>query len=132
MTENLSFLKKLSEQGSRSLGGDFIGAVLEHLEMLLNTRQGSVAHLPDYGLPDISTVFKSFPDSLEMLRRAIKNTITKYEPRLINVQVNLRESDTMVFRATFLVTGEIVEEDRTTRVGFQTTVSETGKTMVSP
>ena len=121
--------------GGASVGesGGTVEAVLEHLDLLLNTRQGSVGHLSDYGLPDISEVYQSFPQSIEMLRRAIKNTIEKYEPRLENVQVRTVDPGDVerdAFRATYQVTGYIAAGDGRSKVRFNTTVSDTGKTSV--
>jgi type VI secretion system protein len=110
-----------------------IDGVMDHLKLLLNTRRGGVPHLPEYGLPDISEVFQSFPESIEMLRRAIQATIEKYEPRLAGVAVRLMETgdtEAKIFRVTFQVTGTIVDEDRRTPVRFNTTVTDTGRARV--
>ena len=110
-----------------------VEAVMDHLNLLLNTRRGGVPHLPEYGLPDISEIFQSFPESIEMLRRAIQATIQKYEPRLVGVVVRLVETgdvEAKIFRVTFQVTGTIVDEDRRTPVRFNTTVSDTGQARV--
>jgi type VI secretion system protein len=82
-------------------------AVLEHLRQLLNTRQGSSALDPLYGIPDFTDLLHSFPDGLFVLQRALAETITRYEPRLRAVSVRpvrvLR--DTLVLQ--FEVTGQL-------------------------
>jgi type VI secretion system protein len=110
-----------------------VDAVLEHLKLLLNARRGSVAHLADYGLPDISEVFEALPESVETLRRAIETTIRRYEPRLTGAAVTLIEGADdreKVFRVTFRVTGTIVADDRRVPVQFNTTVTDTGRARV--
>jgi type VI secretion system protein len=101
--------------------------VRSHLALLLNTRQGAVQALPDYGLPDVSSFFSEYPASLAELRAVVERLVKKYEPRLLNARVRLIESDTREFRASFLITGEIEAEDETTRVQYRTTISSTGQ-----
>jgi len=126
------FLERVRGKGSIHAGKPASGtvqAVRDHLSLLLNTRQGTVGHLPDYGVPDLSEVYSSLPGSLEMLRRGIKTTIDKYEPRLRRVTVRLQETDLPVSHATFLITGEVTEEEgNATKVCFRTTVADSGRT----
>ena len=76
---------KLTEQS------DFESSLCEslqvHLTCLLNTRRGSLQHMPDYGLPDMTEIYKSLPYSVNQLINAIYETIAKYEPRLSQVKV---------------------------------------------
>ncbi len=62
-------------------------SIRAHLTRLLNSRCGSLAHLPDYGLPDVTEIYQGLPYSIDALIDAIKNTIEKYEPRLHNVSI---------------------------------------------
>ena len=41
--------------------------VLAHLQLLLNTRRGSVVHLPDYGILDLQTIYHHLPDATTQL-----------------------------------------------------------------
>ncbi|MCB2186785.1 MAG: type VI secretion system baseplate subunit TssE [Deltaproteobacteria bacterium] len=107
-------------------------AVREHLILLFNTRQGSVRQLPDYGLPDLSEYYKGFPDSLEPLGRAIKDTVARYEPRLADVKVYLSSTAANHFEATFTIEGTLESLDEPeTVIKFQTVVSGTGRTQVA-
>jgi type VI secretion system protein len=104
-----------------------IQAVKESLVLLLNTRQGQVPYLQDYGLPDLSDIIKSYPDSLFHLGLAIKTTINKYEPRIQNVRVTLLSSSTKFFEAKFTIQGILLTEDKESQqVKFQTTLSHNG------
>ena len=62
-------------------------SIVSHLTRLLNSRQGTLKHLPDYGLPDIADIYQGLPFSLEKLIRHIKFVIEKYEPRLKNIEI---------------------------------------------
>jgi len=62
-------------------------SIRTHLSRLLNARQGSLTHLPDYGLPDVAEIYQCLPYSIDDLISAIKTCIEKYEPRLHNVQI---------------------------------------------
>ena len=53
-----------------------------HLSELLNTRRGSIVHLPDYGIPDILEVYLTMPESIQKFNEEIIQTIEKYEPRI--------------------------------------------------
>ena len=93
-------------------------SVTASLGRLFNARQGSVEHLPGYGLPDLATVHRDAPDSFERLGRAIKLAVEQYEPRLKRVFVERLGGDAGRMRATFVISGEI-EPGR--RIRFETT-----------
>jgi type VI secretion system lysozyme-like protein len=104
--------------------------VRTHLALLLNTRQGALKNLPDYGLPDVSSFYSDYPASLGELRAFIEQLVKKYEPRLLNARVRLTGSDAKEFRASFLITGEIDEEAGRARVQYRTTISSSGHAAV--
>ena len=70
-----------------------LSSIVDNLSRLFNTRRGSIAHLPDFGLPDISQVYRDLPYSIEGLRGAIRSVVEKYEPRLHRVRVEKLEKD---------------------------------------
>lgn len=104
--------------------------VRTHLALLLNTRQGALPNLPDYGLPDVSSYYSGYPASLSSLRGLIQKLIEKYEPRLLSPRVRLLGSDNREFKASFLITGEIQEDGEATQVQYRTTISSTGHAAV--
>jgi type VI secretion system protein len=95
-------------------------SIIDNLNRLFNTRRGSISYLPDYGLPDITEVYRDLPYSIDGLRRAIKETVAKYEPRLHRVRVKHQESDPYSMRLVFILSAEI---QRGQRVQFRTTFS---------
>lgn len=64
-----------------------LASIQKHLFRLLNARQGSLQHLPDYGLPDLNQIFQELPFAVSDLTTQLKTLIEKYEPRLINVKI---------------------------------------------
>jgi type VI secretion system protein len=44
-------------------------SIADHLWRMFNTRQGSLSHLPDYGLPDITEIYRKLPTSLKDLEQ---------------------------------------------------------------
>ncbi len=106
-----------------------IYSIMDHLNRMFNTRKGSIPHLVDYGLPDISEIYRKMPDGIEELKDAIKRTVERYEPRLKNVRVVRREDNQADARLVFILSGEI---KRGGLVRFQTTFISTGNSTISP
>jgi type VI secretion system protein len=114
---NGSFLNGLS-LGETDEGQHRVFSILDNLNRLFNTRCRSIAHLPDYGLPDITQVYRDLPYSVEGLRQAIKDAVKKYEPRLRRVRVDHQKGDPYAMRITFILSAELLKGQK---VQFQTT-----------
>ncbi|PXZ05780.1 type VI secretion system baseplate subunit TssE [Gilliamella apicola] len=73
-------------------------SVMDNIERILNSRAGAIKHMPDYGLPDMSTIFQALPSSAYILMRAIEHTLLTYEPRISSIDINIEEknNDAMV------------------------------------
>jgi type VI secretion system protein len=104
-------------------------SVVSNLNRLFNTRRGTIRHLPDYGLPDLLTVYRDAPRSADELRRAIKESIETYEPRLRRVRVRSRETDPYEMRLIFVVSGELKTGEE---VRFETTFESQTSATVEP
>ena len=102
-------------------------SIRNNLKLLLNTRRGVLPHIPDYGLPDISVIYKEFPDSLEMLRRAIADSIRRYETRLTNIEVKLIDRENKVFRAVYMISGDIVDTKDDGKIVFNMHINADGQ-----
>ncbi|CAM7727436.1 type VI secretion system baseplate subunit TssE [Escherichia coli] len=68
-----------------------IVSVLDNMQRILNTRAGSLKHLPDYGLPDMTTVLQGMPGTAHQLMRVLSDVLLKYEPRIKRVDVTIQE-----------------------------------------
>lgn len=64
-------------------------SVRDNIERILNSRRGSLAHLSDYGLDDLSEIYRHLPSSANKLQRAIEATLLIYEPRLKRVEIDM-------------------------------------------
>lgn len=136
-----SLLKRLERNADPTLSGrsvyrgaDLETAVTEHLQKMLNTRAGAALSAPDYGMLEISDMLHDFPDALGIVQRAIKNAITKYEPRLKNVQVRLitpEENENQLY-VYFEVTAQLVHPNGERQpVRFSTTIDDSSNVRVT-
>ncbi len=78
-------------------------SIIENLRMILSTRKGSVAHMPDFGMPDILQLYNEFGDPLEKLKEDLHNVILKYEPRIGEVRFEETEFDQKILRASIKI-----------------------------
>ncbi len=106
-------------------------SISDNLKMILQTRQGSVAHLPDYGLPDVLQVYFEHNESMEPLKKLIRDIILKYEPRIADVRIRKHEFDQNNMRIKFHIRAKIKAEDGSERPEFLfTEFSSSGPTEV--
>ena len=101
-------------------------SILRHLQRMLNTRQGHVLIQPEYGMPDVTDIIHTMPTSVTEIRRAIRNSIEKFEPRLRNVEVNFVPAEEGSLELKFEVTAELVTEKEEASVWFQTSIDSAG------
>jgi len=80
-----ALLSRLAEKGGSP--ADEVGAIVAHLQVLLNTRRGEAVAAPGFGVLDFSDLAHEFPGAIPQLLKSIKVTILEYEPRLKNVSV---------------------------------------------
>lgn len=94
--------------------------VTDNLSRLFSSRRGSVDHLPEYGLPDLSALPLERTEGAAVLAREIEAAVRRYEPRLHRARVVLQEEDRgdarFVFRLTAELAGGEPVEFRTTFV----------------
>jgi type VI secretion system protein len=81
----LSRLESTGLRATRAL--DEHDSIIEHLRVLLNARRGSSPSCPEFGIPDFSDLVHQFPGAIQVLQRAIRETILTFEPRLRQVNV---------------------------------------------
>lgn len=66
-------------------------SVLDNLQRILNCRAGTLTHLPDYGLPDMTKILQGMPGTAHQLIAILSEVLLKYEPRLKRLDVILLE-----------------------------------------
>ena len=64
-----------------------IMSVQQNIRRILNTRAGALKHLPDYGLPDLTNIYKALPASAHLLKQQMETTLLAYEPRIRAIDV---------------------------------------------
>ncbi|WP_202304755.1 type VI secretion system baseplate subunit TssE [Dryocola clanedunensis] len=74
-------LHQVSEQNQVIL------SVLDNMQRILNCRAGTLAHLPDYGLPDMTKILQGLPGTAHQLMGTLSDVLLKYEPRLKSISV---------------------------------------------
>lgn len=104
-------------------------SIVEHLQVLLNTRQGSSSALPDYGVPDFTDYLHNFPGGVHELQRAIQESIARHEPRLRNVIVKPVHLTDDGLNLLFEVSARLVD-DRRRVLRFSTSVTRGGRVAV--
>jgi len=82
-------------------------SIIENLQMVLKTRQGSVLHLPDFGMPDILQLYFNSGNSIDPIKRQIRDTILKYEPRIGDVKVDKTDFDQKNMRISLKIIASI-------------------------
>ncbi|AKM47763.1 type VI secretion system baseplate subunit TssE [Edwardsiella anguillarum] len=80
-------LSQVSEQNQVIL------SVLDNMQRILNCRTGTLAHLPDYGLPDMTRVLQGMPGTAHEMLGTLSTVLLKYEPRLKKITVVLLEQN---------------------------------------
>ncbi len=68
-------------------------SVMENLRRILNTRAGSLKHLPDFGLPDLTTIYRNLPASAHGLKKQMEATLLIYEPRISGIEIDVLPTD---------------------------------------
>ncbi|TBL64984.1 type VI secretion system baseplate subunit TssE [Hafnia alvei] len=68
-------------------------SVLDNMQRILNCRAGTLAHLPDYGLPDMTKILQGMPGAAHQLMGTLSDVLLKYEPRLKKITVVLLEQN---------------------------------------
>ncbi|QLV16345.1 type VI secretion system baseplate subunit TssE [Enterobacter roggenkampii] len=66
-------------------------SVLDNIQRILNARTGTVSHLPDYGLPDMTKILQGMTGTAHELIDTLAGVLLKYEPRVQSLNVTLLE-----------------------------------------
>ena len=68
-------------------------SVQDNIQRIFNSRRKGLLHLPDYGLDDLTEVYRDLPASPLRLKRVLEHTLLKYEPRLKAIDIALAEAE---------------------------------------
>jgi type VI secretion system protein len=132
---NATLFERLADPGKearltiRENTQELADSVMRHLQRLLNTRQGHVPIRLDYGMPDFTDCAESLPATLDKVRRAIKDSIEAFEPRLRRVKITHLPSDDSL-QLHFGINGHLATGKQMVSTFFSTRVAPTGSTEV--
>ncbi|MCE5248696.1 type VI secretion system baseplate subunit TssE [bacterium] len=108
-----------------------IFSIINHLQRLLNTHQGSTLIAEDYGIPDITNTHgESITEISRRIERTLQEVIMKYEPRLANVKVSTISHEDDILSLRFKLEA-VLATDKSTPVVLETVVSSEGKVNIS-
>ncbi len=129
----LDRIRRMDKNPNRRVTEDprqMIHSIQDHLQRILNTRQGSTLIAEDFGVPDFTNFMSAFPESQRGIERSLRQTIQKYEPRLQGVRVGFlpREEDPMTI--TFQITARLALKGHKEPVSFESQVDSGGHVRV--
>ncbi len=133
MPRERSLLERLRDPGAESPRtihentAHLADSVLANLRNLLNSRHGISAAVPGYGIPDMVDLATSFPEGIVGMRRAIKEAIETYEPRLRRVNVKHVEAPEDPLALKFEIMAELATAEERASVWFETRVDSSGE-----
>ncbi len=130
LLERIALRQKDPHKRGREDPKQSIDSILEHLQRILNTRQGNVPIAEDFGLPDLTDLQQDYPDSLRGFERAIRQTIQNYEPRLRAVRVRFIPNEEDPLSLRFQIVGRLANEEMKDTLHFESIVGSDGKISV--
>ncbi|VVN45939.1 type VI secretion system baseplate subunit TssE [Pseudomonas fluorescens] len=101
-------------------------SVLDNLQRILNSRAGTLSHLPDYGLPDMGLILQGMPGAAHELMGTLVDTLLKYEPRLSTMSIELLPQS-LPGHLEYTLDAQLKGGERVT---FGTTLAPEGKVLV--
>ncbi len=128
LLERLKTIEK--NPGNRFLDNesDMANGIIEHLQKLLNTRQGSALIAEDYGIPDFTELLHSYPESIREMERALRSAIRKYEPRLERIKVRFLPDENDPLNIRFEILAKLAGAGRESpAVFFESVVDADGR-----
>ncbi len=126
----LDRIRAMAKNPSRRVTEDpqqMIRSVQEHLQRILNTRQGNVPIAEEYGVPDFTELMSGYPESQRVIERAIRNTIERFEPRLQSVRVTLLGGEKENLTLSFQISARLMLKDGRDSVTFDSVLDSGGR-----
>lgn len=99
-------------------------SIVENITRVLQTRRGSVVHLPDFGIPDFMKTYRDAAQDIKPFCQKIVDTILKYEPRIAKASLSDPNFDEKNMRLNLKIVATI--KDLVNREVLLTEFSTTG------
>lgn len=126
LLDRLRLIKKRPSRRFTEDPKEMIRSIQDHLQRILNTRQGSAPIAEDFGVPDFTDFASAFPNSQRDLERSLRRTIQKYEPRLQGVRVQFFPKEDDPLTLSFQITARLVLPEHKEPVAFESLVDTGG------
>lgn len=128
LPERLTSLGAERDLGQTTRAEILIASILEHLQRILNTRQGSVPIDPEFGVPDFTNLAGTFSTgTTEEIMQDMSRMIQRYEPRLRQPQISFASTQDEVLSLAFSISGTVSVDDREIPIRLTSHVSSNGK-----
>lgn len=107
-----------------------IKSVMNYIQNILSTKQGSAVISFDFGIPDVTNFHdKSYGEYIKEMENSLENSILKFEPRLSSVQVKYNsKKENKSVTMHFEIEAEFANLD--TPIVFETTINPDGKVAI--
>lgn len=105
----------------------YVASIGSYLNRLLNTKQGNSQANPDLGMPDLTNFAQYGGADVEALETSMSSTISRFEPRLRDVEVHYMPEKNTSFNMAFSLTAKIQHEGTLIPVIFETILLPDGR-----
>ncbi len=131
LLERISRWEEGDERRNLTSADILIASVMNHLQRILNTRQGSVQIDPRFGVPDFTNLASAFTESLAgQIENDIRIIVERYEPRLKSPRLHMLQERPDVLSLTFELSGSIRIDDSEVPVRLSTSIGSQGRISV--
>jgi type VI secretion system protein len=127
LLERLMRAQKGEKQAEGSSLSRHVASIGHYLGLLLNTKQGNSQANPDLGMPDLTNFAHFGGAEVESLEAVMSSTISRYEPRLHNVEVHYVPEQNTTFDMAFSLSANILHEGTFIPVLFETILLPDGR-----
>lgn len=127
LLERLMTAQKQGPQPKENDLSAYVASIGSYLDRILNTKQGNSLCNPDLGMPDITNFAQYGGAEVEALETSMSETISRFEPRLRDVEVRYMPEKNTSFNMAFSLTAKIQHEGTLIPVIFETILLPDGR-----
>lgn len=128
LMERIALLEDGETRAQQTRAEILIESIRNHLQRILNTRQGSAPIDPDFGIPDFTNLAGTFTTgTTREIMDHLTAMITRYEPRLKHPSLSLAELPGEVLALGFSLDGHIEVDEREIPIRLATRISSSGR-----
>ncbi|MEN6615804.1 MAG: type VI secretion system baseplate subunit TssE [Syntrophorhabdus sp.] len=133
LTQRIRNLERKDSVASTDEFSYIVNSIINHLQRLLNTRQGSVDIGEDYGMPDFTNYQGlGITEDAKGIAETLKTMILKYEPRLGSAHVTYEPDKDDPLSLRFKLQTQILNvRNQSVIVELETIISSEGKVRVT-